>query len=165
VIDAVGVAVVDTIVVVHVLMLLVLPLLTLLLLSCLFRQSYLTGGCWSPTRAGVFFTTRMDGVVDIWDYYHRQNAVAYSHKVHYSVASDATACVLSTDVCLLCMYVLASFSCNHCRVLLPVTAAGYCYFCCLLLPASAVSYCFVLLLFPTASCYCFLLLLLVTASC
>lgn len=44
-------------------------------------RSYLTAGCWSPTRAGVFFTTRMDGVVDVWDYFHRQNAVAYSHKV------------------------------------------------------------------------------------
>lgn len=44
-------------------------------------RSYLTSGCWSPTRAGVFFTTRMDGFVDIWDYYYRQNAVAYTHKV------------------------------------------------------------------------------------
>ena len=44
-------------------------------------RSYLTAGCWSPTRAGVFFTTRMDGFVDIWDYYYRQNAVAYTHKV------------------------------------------------------------------------------------
>lgn len=44
-------------------------------------KSYLTSGCWSPSRAGVFFVTRMDGVVDIWDYYYRQNAVAYSHKV------------------------------------------------------------------------------------
>lgn len=52
-------------------------------------KSYLTGGCWSPTRAGVFFTTRMDGVVDIWDYYHRQNAVAYSHKVRGSMHSRA----------------------------------------------------------------------------
>lgn len=25
--------------------------------------------------------TRMDGVVDIWDYFYRQNEVAYSHKV------------------------------------------------------------------------------------
>ena len=44
-------------------------------------KAYLTAGCWSPTRAGVFFVTRMDGVVDIWDYYHRQNEVAHSHKV------------------------------------------------------------------------------------
>ena len=46
-----------------------------------YHSSYLTGGCWSPTRAGVFFVTRMDGVVDVWDFYHRQNEVAYSHKV------------------------------------------------------------------------------------
>lgn len=44
-------------------------------------MSYLTAGCWSPTRPGVFYTARMDGVVDIWDYYYRQNAVALSHKV------------------------------------------------------------------------------------
>lgn len=46
-----------------------------------YHSSYLTRGCWSPTRAGVFFVTRMDGVVDIWDYFYRQNEVAYSHKV------------------------------------------------------------------------------------
>eukprot|EP00595_Chromulina_sp_UTEXLB2642_P001995 CAMPEP_0196762078 /NCGR_PEP_ID=MMETSP1095-20130614/1431_1 /TAXON_ID=96789 ORGANISM="Chromulina nebulosa, Strain UTEXLB2642" /NCGR_SAMPLE_ID=MMETSP1095 /ASSEMBLY_ACC=CAM_ASM_000446 /LENGTH=578 /DNA_ID=CAMNT_0042112387 /DNA_START=85 /DNA_END=1821 /DNA_ORIENTATION=+ len=46
-----------------------------------YHSSYLTAGCWSPTRAGVFFVTRMDGVIDIWDYYYRQNEVAYSHKV------------------------------------------------------------------------------------
>lgn len=46
-----------------------------------YHSSYLTSGSWSPTRAGVFFVTRMDGVVDIWDYFYRQNEVAYSHKV------------------------------------------------------------------------------------
>ncbi|CAM9570000.1 unnamed protein product [Chrysoparadoxa australica] len=46
-----------------------------------YHGAYLTSGCWSPTRAGVFYVTRMDGVVDIWDYFHRQNEVAYSHKV------------------------------------------------------------------------------------
>ena len=46
-----------------------------------YHSSYLTSGCWSPTRAGVFYVTRMDGVVDIWDYFYRQNEVAYSHKV------------------------------------------------------------------------------------
>ncbi|GMI57838.1 hypothetical protein ScalyP_jg11939 [Parmales sp. scaly parma] len=46
-----------------------------------YHNSYLTSGCWSPTRAGVFYVTRMDGVVDIWDYFYRQNEVAYSHKV------------------------------------------------------------------------------------
>ena len=46
-----------------------------------YHNSYLTGGCWSPTRAGVFYVTRADGVMDIWDISHRQNEVAYSHKV------------------------------------------------------------------------------------
>ncbi|CAM9744463.1 unnamed protein product [Ascophyllum nodosum] len=46
-----------------------------------YHSAYLTSGCFSPTRAGVFFVTRMDGVLDIWDYFYRQNEVAYSHKV------------------------------------------------------------------------------------
>jgi len=46
-----------------------------------YHPAYLTSGCWSPTRAGVFYVTRMDGVLDIWDYFYRQNEVAYSHKV------------------------------------------------------------------------------------
>lgn len=53
-----------------------------------YHSSYLTSGCWSPTRAGVFFVTRMDGVVDIWDYFYRQNEVAYSHKVGDSQLSS-----------------------------------------------------------------------------
>jgi dynein intermediate chain 2, axonemal len=53
-----------------------------------YHSSYLTAGCWSPTRPGVFFVTRMDGVVDIWDYYYRQNEVAYSHKVGDSPLSS-----------------------------------------------------------------------------
>lgn len=53
-----------------------------------YHSSYLTSGCWSPTRAGVFFVTRMDGVVDIWDYFYRQNEVAYSHKVGDSMLSS-----------------------------------------------------------------------------
>jgi dynein intermediate chain 2, axonemal len=28
-----------------------------------YHGAYLTSGCFSPTRAGVFFVTRMDGVV------------------------------------------------------------------------------------------------------
>ena len=29
----------------------------------------------------MFYVTREDGVVDFWDYFYRQNEVAYSHKV------------------------------------------------------------------------------------
>ena len=51
------------------------------ILTTPYAPAYLTSGCWSPTRAGVFFTTRMDGVLDVWDLFHRQSDVAYSHKV------------------------------------------------------------------------------------
>eukprot|EP01029_Cantina_marsupialis_P028422 TRINITY_DN776149_c0_g1_i1.p1 TRINITY_DN776149_c0_g1~~TRINITY_DN776149_c0_g1_i1.p1 ORF type:complete len:575 (-),score=193.02 TRINITY_DN776149_c0_g1_i1:132-1856(-) len=55
-----------------------------------YHPSYLTSGCWSPTRPGVFFVTRMDGVVDIWDYFYRQNEVAYSHKVGEAALSSVS---------------------------------------------------------------------------
>merc|ERR1711991_1221948 len=53
-----------------------------------YHSSYLTSGCWSPSRSGVFFVSRMDGVVDIWDYFFRQNEVAYSHKVNDATLSS-----------------------------------------------------------------------------
>ena len=46
-----------------------------------YHDTYLTDGCWSPTRPGVFFLTQMDGWMHIWDYHYRQNEIAYSHKV------------------------------------------------------------------------------------
>jgi len=53
-----------------------------------YHPAYLTSGCWSPTRPGVFFVTRNDGVIDIWDYFYRQNDVTYSHKVSDSPLSS-----------------------------------------------------------------------------
>ena len=46
-----------------------------------YHSNYLTGGCWSPTRVGVFYTITVDGSLNVWDFYHRQNEVAYTHKV------------------------------------------------------------------------------------
>jgi dynein intermediate chain 2, axonemal len=46
-----------------------------------YHDTYLTDGCWSPTRPGIFFLTQMDGWMHIWDYHYRQNEIAYSHKV------------------------------------------------------------------------------------
>jgi dynein intermediate chain 2 len=46
-----------------------------------YHDSYLTDGCWSPQRPGLFYLTRMDGFIDIWDFFYRQNEVAYSQKV------------------------------------------------------------------------------------
>jgi len=51
------------------------------LMQTKYHNSYLTDGCWSPHRKGLFFLTRMDGFLDIWDYLYRQNEVAYSYKI------------------------------------------------------------------------------------
>ena len=46
-----------------------------------YHSAYLTDGCWSPTRAGLFYLTRIDGFLDVWDFHYRQNEVAYSQKI------------------------------------------------------------------------------------
>ncbi|EDO40075.1 predicted protein [Nematostella vectensis] len=44
-------------------------------------MSYLTDGCWSPSRPGVFFTTKMDGTLDVWDCMFKQNCPTLSIQV------------------------------------------------------------------------------------
>jgi len=51
------------------------------ILTTSYHDSYLTGGCWSPSRPGVFFLTRADGVMNVWDYNLQQQECVYSHKV------------------------------------------------------------------------------------
>jgi dynein intermediate chain 2 len=53
-----------------------------------YHNSYLTDGCWSKTRAGLFFLTRMDGFLDVWDFFYRQNEVAYSQKISDAVLTS-----------------------------------------------------------------------------
>ena len=36
-------------------------------------QNYVQDAAWSPTRSGVFCTTKMDGTLDVWDYFYKQN--------------------------------------------------------------------------------------------
>ena len=36
-------------------------------------KNYLLDAAWSPTRPGVFLTTKMDGTLDVWDYFYKQN--------------------------------------------------------------------------------------------
>lgn len=43
------------------------------ILTTKYHNSYLTGGTWSPTRPGVFFTVKMDGTMDVWDLYYKHN--------------------------------------------------------------------------------------------
>ena len=48
-------------------------------------MSYLTDGCWSPVRPAVFFTTKMDGTLDIWDIVFKQNDPTLSLQVYTHV--------------------------------------------------------------------------------
>jgi dynein intermediate chain 2 len=43
------------------------------IMSTKYHDTYLTDGCWSPTRPGVFFTTKRDGTLDVWDLHYKQN--------------------------------------------------------------------------------------------
>lgn len=45
-------------------------------------MSYLMDACWSPVRPSVFFTVKMDGVLDMWDILFKQNDPTLSLKVH-----------------------------------------------------------------------------------
>lgn len=38
-----------------------------------FHMSYLSDAQWSPVRPGVFFTSKMDGTLDVWDFIFKQN--------------------------------------------------------------------------------------------
>ncbi|XP_072208070.1 dynein axonemal intermediate chain 2 [Excalfactoria chinensis] len=46
-----------------------------------YHLSYLTDGCWSTVRPAVFFTTKMDGTLDIWDFLFKQNNPSLSLKI------------------------------------------------------------------------------------
>lgn len=50
-------------------------------MSTRYQNTYLTAGCWSPTRPGVFFLTKDDGTLDIWDYYYKQAEPVYPVKI------------------------------------------------------------------------------------
>eukprot|EP00955_Chlamydomonas_euryale_P087613 364310-Chlamydomonas_euryale.AAC.9 len=43
------------------------------ILTTRYHNTYLTGGTWSPTRPGVFYTIKMDGAMDVWDLYYKHN--------------------------------------------------------------------------------------------
>jgi len=50
-------------------------------LTTRYHASHLAGGCWSPTRPGVFFSVRHDGVLDVWDLFYKQNDPTLSVQV------------------------------------------------------------------------------------
>lgn len=46
-----------------------------------YHYSYITGGTWSPTRPGVFYTIKMDGAMDVWDMFYKHNDPVLSVQV------------------------------------------------------------------------------------
>lgn len=61
---------------------------------------YLLDAAWSPTRPGVFVSTKMDGTLDIWDYFYKQNDPTLSLQVDadglYSVSMQDSGSHLAT---------------------------------------------------------------------
>jgi len=63
-------------------------------------KNYLLDATWSPTRPGVFITTKMDGTLDVWDYFYKQNDPTLSLQVDddglYTVKMQDQGCLLAT---------------------------------------------------------------------
>jgi len=51
------------------------------IMSSKYFKNYVMDAGWSPTRPGVFVTTKMDGTLDIWDYFYKQNDPTLSMQV------------------------------------------------------------------------------------
>lgn len=52
------------------------------IMSTRYESHYLTSGTWSPTRPGVFYVTKRNGQMDVWDYYYKgQFEPAYTVKI------------------------------------------------------------------------------------
>ncbi|NXI41695.1 DNAI2 protein, partial [Galbula dea] len=51
------------------------------IMSTKYDLPYLTDGCWSTVRPAVFFTTRSDGTLDVWDFLFNQKNPSLSVKV------------------------------------------------------------------------------------
>ena len=49
------------------------------------EQANVTDGCWSPTRPGVFFTTKTDGTLDVYDLMVRHSTPTLRVKVSDSL--------------------------------------------------------------------------------
>ena len=55
-----------------------------------YSESYLTDGCWSPTRPGVFFTTAIDGCFNVWDIMHNYSKPVISLQLTSSLHCVST---------------------------------------------------------------------------
>uniref|UniRef100_UPI00358E7F12 dynein axonemal intermediate chain 2-like n=1 Tax=Myxine glutinosa TaxID=7769 RepID=UPI00358E7F12 len=51
-------------------------------MSTEYQPSYLTDGCWSPSRPYVFFICKMDGTLDIWDFMNKHNGPTLTMQIY-----------------------------------------------------------------------------------
>ena len=47
-----------------------------------YHMSYMTSACWSQSRPGVFYSTKLDGTVDAWDLSYKQKMPVLTVKVY-----------------------------------------------------------------------------------
>jgi len=63
-------------------------------------MNYVLDATWSPTRPGVFLSTKMDGTLDVWDYYHKQNDPTLTLQIDddglYTVSMQEAGSLLAT---------------------------------------------------------------------
>lgn len=69
-------------------------------------MAYLSDGAWSPVRPAVFFTTKMDGTLDIWDLVFKQCDPALSLKVTCSPPSGVLPWVQRWEACMCVLLLL-----------------------------------------------------------
>lgn len=60
------------------------------LIETKYSENYLTDGCWSPTRPGVFFTTSTDGSFSVWDILHSHSKPVVSLQLTSSLHCVST---------------------------------------------------------------------------
>ena len=86
-------------------------------------MSYMTDGCWSPVRPAVFFTTKMDGTLDVWDYLFKQNDPTLSIQV---VNNEFMICLLYQTVdSPLCFRKIIAFLVSKLRCLHVIVRKGH----------------------------------------
>lgn len=51
------------------------------IITTCYDDAYLTAACWSPTRPGIFFTSKTNGTVDVWDLFYKQSDPIFSTKI------------------------------------------------------------------------------------
>lgn len=53
-----------------------------------YENTYLTSANWSTTRPGVFMSTKLDGTLDVWDIFYRQDEPVLTAKISESALTS-----------------------------------------------------------------------------